>query len=272
MTTVFDLAGQAIQGARDYQEDFCDFAVAGSDSAIGPGIIRLEKEQELLAVLADGMGGHAGGAEASSLACQSFLAAYKGTKGMPQERLAAALAASNHAIAERIQRDMSLNGMGCTFLGVLFDAHGMRWISVGDSRLFLYRNGELIHINEDHSMAPILDKLVEQGKMIPDEAEHHPQRNHLRSALTGSQIDLIQLHDQSLPLDDNDWILVASDGILTLSEAEIEYLIEDNASGGSQCVVNAILKAVENAAAPYQDNTTIIAIRPGTRLTASASN
>lgn len=262
MMTVFDLAGQAIQGARDYQEDFCDFAVSGTDLKTGPGLICLKKEQELLTVLADGMGGHAGGAEASSLACQSFIAAYKGTRGMPQERLAAALAASNHAIAERIQRDMSLNGMGCTFLGVLFDDEGMRWISVGDSRLFLYRNGELIHMNEDHSMAPVLDKLVEQGKMIPDDAQRHPQRNHLRSALTGSQIDLIQLHDQSLPLYKNDWVLVASDGILTLSEPEIEAIIEKHASGGCQFVVDAILKSIENAAAPYQDNTTIIAIRP----------
>ena len=174
MTTVYDLAGEAIQGARDYQEDFCDFAISGRDSAVAPGIIHLEDEQELLAVLADGMGGHAGGAEASSLACQSFIAAYKGTRGMPQERLAAALAACNHAIAKRVQLDMSLDGMGCTFLGVLLDANGMRWISVGDSRLYLYRNGKLEHINEDHSMAPILDKLVEQGKMVADEAEHHP--------------------------------------------------------------------------------------------------
>ncbi len=262
MTSKFDVAHNAIQGARDYQEDFCDVTIAGDPVSRADDIIEIGDSGELLAVLADGMGGHVGGAEASALACRSFMAAYKGTNGLPQERMAAALAACNHAIAERIQSHAALDGMGCTFLGVLFDSSGMRWISVGDSILYIYRNNLLWQLNEDHSMAPVLDKLVDQGKMDREEAVKHPQRHHLRSALTGSQIDLIQLRDQAMLLQEQDWILIASDGIQTLEPNEIEKIVEEYGQSGSRQVVAAILEAVDAAREPYQDNTSVIAISP----------
>ena len=116
--------------------------------------------------------------------------------------------------------------MGCTLVGVVVDPVGLRWVSVGDSRLFLFRKGELYQLNEDHSLAPMLDQLVEQGEMTREQALNHPRRHHLRSALTGEPIELIDLARERVGLHADDCIILASDGLDTLEPDEIADLIE----------------------------------------------
>ncbi len=255
----FDHASGAIRGARAHQEDACTFAVAPDG---GEGL--------LLAVLADGMGGHVGGARASDTACRAFVAACMAERGhgvgdgecVHGALLREALAASNRALGEETARDRSLEGMGCTMLAALFAPDGLRWISVGDSPLYLFRDGALLRLNEDHSLAPLLDQMVAQGEMRPEEALAHPQRHALRSALTGGEIELVDLHDAPLALGPEDWVIVASDGIHTLDDDAIAARIAASAGGGAEAVVAALLAGVEEMCAPYQDNTTVMAVRP----------
>ncbi len=262
MLTGFSYASQAIQGAREAQEDACAFA-----SVARAGTVPLRRQvaprsETLLAVLADGMGGHVGGAEASRTACEGFLAAYEGSDGAPRSRLAGALNASNRAISAALARDRSLDGMGCTLIGAAFTPDGLSWVSVGDSPLFLFREDKLYQLNEDHSLAPVLDRLAAQGQMTTVEAESHPRRHFLRAALTGSTIELVDLSTTVLPLRAGDWVVLASDGIEVLSHDELADTLASHSSGGPEGLAQLILSAIEAKADPGQDNATVMAVQP----------
>ena len=192
-------ASEAIVGARDYQEDFCLFSFADG----GPVDERTGETGagELVAVLADGMGGHVAGERASKTVCASFADAYASNRIAPPERLSTALSACNDSLASAIAQDQSLDGMGCTLVGVAFGERGMRWVSVGDSHLYLFRDRKLYLLNEDHSMAPVIDGMVSQGLLGNEEARKHPRRHMLRSALTGGDIELIEIGSKLLPLE-----------------------------------------------------------------------
>ena len=263
----FEHASGAIIGCRTTQEDVCAFALLnGQASALTGQTVSLdslgEGSSELLAVLADGMGGHVGGAKASSLACQEFIADYSDRTGPTSDRLMNALEVSNQAIEIQVTMDRRLVGMGCTLIGATFRDNSLRWVSVGDSLIYLIRDGVLHHLNEDHSLAPVLDQLVIDGEMSAYEAKCHPRRNALRSAVTGSTLDLVDLKDEPLPLQSDDIVVIASDGILSIPERQIVDLVEENRAVGAEAMVDALLAAVELAQDPFQDNTTLMIVRP----------
>jgi len=148
--------------------------------------------------------------------------------------------------------------MGCTLVGVVLNEKGLEWISVGDSPLWLYHAEQLHRLNADHSMMPILQKQVERGVLTFKEAVEHPNRHLLPSALIGSQIDLIDRSIMPLKLFPGDRILLASDGILTLSEQEISQILSESLSAPK--LVNKLLTAVEKKGKPGQDNTTVLVV------------
>lgn len=257
--SAFEHASRATKGARSYQEDTALFwsgpEVAHSERAAnGDGAT-------VLAVLADGMGGHAGGALASRMACETFVKAYAGQDGSNRERLVEALTAANQAIADTVDADPMLAGMGSTLVGVAFGAEGIEWVSVGDSPLMLYRRGEIALLNEDHSLAPELDRLVAAGAISPEDAKRDPRRHMLRSAVTGDDIDLVDLSRRPLRIEPGDYIILASDGLQTLEPAEIERIVAAYAEDGAVAVANALIRAVEGLKDPHQDNATVIAVR-----------
>ena len=212
----FEYASRASKGARSYQEDA---AVVRAGAGDGPPRRRHGERPQLTAVLADGMGGHAGGALASCTACTIFLRAYETSAGDVPARLDEALQLANAAIADCVEENPALNGMGCTLIGTTFGAAGVEWVSVGDSPLFLVRRGEIVLLNEDHSLAPEIDKLAAAGKISWEEAKTDPRRHFLRSALTGTEIDLIDRSRRPLALEPGDVVILASDGIHTLGHA-----------------------------------------------------
>jgi protein phosphatase len=258
----FDHACRATQGARSYQEDqalvWSPPAEARDDGETAlrpPG-------GELLAVLADGMGGHAGGAVASRTACESFIEAYSRHSGPVRDRLLAGLAAANAAIAETVDRDPTLSGMGSTLVGAAFGAGGVEWVSVGDSPLLLYRRGEVALLNEDHSLAPELDRMAAAGRISAEEARRDPRRHMLRSAVTGDEIELVDLSRRPLVIEPGDYIVLASDGLQTLDCREIARIITAYAADGADAVSAALIRAVEALRDPHQDNATVLTIRP----------
>jgi protein phosphatase len=151
--------------------------------------------------------------------------------------------------------------MGCTLIGARFGAPGLEWVSVGDSPLFLVRDGEIALLNEDHSLAPEIDKLAAAGKITWAEARSNPRRHYLRSAVTGDELDMIDRSRRPLPLEAGDVVIVASDGIQTLETRDIERIVSAAAGEGADAIADALLAAVADADDPYQDNTTIIAVR-----------
>lgn len=250
----------ASQGARGYQEDAS--AVWSRESTH----VRQESSAScdapaLIAVLADGMGGHIGGALASRTICSAFLGAFTmEASGPVLDRLQAALSAANGAVAERVVENASLSGMGATLVGVTFGADGAEWVSVGDSPLYLIRRGEIARLNEDHSLAPMLDRMVADGRLSAAQAKSDPRRHYLRAAVSGEELDLIDISRRPLLLEDDDVIVVASDGIHTLDDEVIARLVTEHFAEGPDATAGALIRAVDRAGDAFQDNTTVVVV------------
>ncbi|MEL6289904.1 MAG: protein phosphatase 2C domain-containing protein [Pseudomonadota bacterium] len=253
-------ASEAIVGARGHQEDYSLFVFAEGgpqDTATGE-----RGAGELLAVLADGMGGHVAGETASRTGCAHFAESYIALRAEPRERLTSALDAANASLASAINADGALDGMGCTIVGAAFGERGLRWISVGDSPLYLYRERALYRLNEDHSMAPVVDDMADRGLLGREAAVRDPRRHMLRSALTGVEIDLVDIGEKLLVLEPGDLVLLASDGLDVLSHRRIAEIIATHADGDPAEIVALLIDAVEAHGAPDQDNTTVMAVQP----------
>jgi len=255
----FQHASRASQGARPYQED-ASAVWPGPGEVTASGADGPPDGTDLVAILADGMGGHAGGALASSTICEKFLSSFIAAAGAGRSRLKPSLAAANDGIRDKVSVNPQLAGMGATLVGATLGDAGLSWISVGDSPMYLYRAGELVQLNEDHSLAPVIDRLVEQGKLTVEEARNDPRRHYLRSAVTGDEIDLVDAPERPLELAPGDIVVMSSDGIHTLPQDTIRDIVASYAPNGPEAIADALIRAVTEANEPHQDNTTVIVV------------
>jgi protein phosphatase len=245
-------ASKSIQGGRDYQEDECTFSA----------LPERDGEAAILAVLADGMGGHAGGAVASGVATQSFVESFMAGEGEMAERLRQSLIAANDAVAARSENDPDVTGMGCTMVGLVARAGQLDWISVGDSPLWLYSAGALQRLNEDHSMMPVLQARVSRGELTASALSSHPSRNALRSAVVGEDIPLVDLATMPLQAGADDVLVLASDGLCSLTDEQIAAILHQSAGADAQTIADRLVGAVDRLGLPDQDNTTVVVLRP----------
>ena len=247
MTQTPDIAARQSPGARSYQEDCLGHArTAGGRTVL---------------VLADGMGGHVGGKVASALAVREALAVLVADPREPGLVLSEALEAANNAIADAAEADRRLADMGTTLVCAIEEDGRLYWISVGDSHLYLHRNGVLTKLNADHSMYPVLERMVRDGEIDAAEAARDPRRNMLRSAVTGGEIELVDLLSEGRDLNLGDVLLLASDGLDTLPPEEIAFHINEAASGPLDRAAAGLIGAVEAAGVPNQDNTSVLLAR-----------
>ena len=247
-------AAQQIPGGREYQED--DYGL------IEPGDPDADRSEVLL--IADGMGGHVSGDTASRMVVKTFVETYHSTDGPVPDRLRTCLNAANDALAEAIKENPELGGMGSTVVAAVVSQHGLDWISVGDSPLWLFRDGKLRRLNADHSMAPVLANLVAVGRMTEEEAATDSKRHALRSAVMGDEIYLIDVSSQPVAIRKSDCLLLASDGLMTLEEVEIAGILQDMQDATLSEGVEVLIHAVEKAGKPNQDNTTVLLYTPET--------
>jgi len=187
-----------------------------------------------LAVVADGMGGYEGGQEASRLAVETLMAVYRDSAGNdPQQALVEALQSAHEHIREYSVAHPELRGMGTTCTaaaivrstveGAQYDA--LYYVHVGDTRLYLIRDGQITRVTRDHSY---VGRLLEAGMISEEEAEKHPQRNILTAAL-GTNPDLIM--DSPVnpePLRPEDVLLICTDGLWgQMRDAEILSAVQN---------------------------------------------
>ncbi|TNF98437.1 MAG: hypothetical protein EP297_08030 [Gammaproteobacteria bacterium] len=248
----FDIVGDQIDGARDYQEDAFLITNMG----------KTEEDQKALVVVADGMGGHAAGNVASNMAVQAFNKHF--TSNFPVDNqsdipdlMRVAVIKANDGIKETVSETAALAGMGCTMVGIFLSEGKVWWASVGDSHLYLIRDGSIQKLNADHSYGGFLDRMAAEGKHI--EPDPSISRNMLMSALTGGEIAEIDVSEEPVSLNPNDSLLVASDGLDTLIRDDI--IKHSDASADAKETTTTLLQAVTDFGRPRQDNTTVVNIR-----------
>lgn len=161
-----------------------------------------------LLAIADGMGGHAAGEVAASLAIEQIVSLEDG----PRSRdllvdLRDAVRRANAAIRERVQKDSDVDGMGTTLTALLFEDRRVGVAHVGDSRAYLLRDGSLTQITKDDT---VVQSLVDEGRLTPQEALNHPQRSVVLKVLTGKPVEAsFEIRE----VDPGDRYLICSDGV-----------------------------------------------------------
>lgn len=212
----------------------------------------LARDGSILAIVADGMGGHAEGALASQLAANAFRDTFvpaHAQGGALRTAFEAALAAANRAVADAQRGHPEREGMGTTLLATHLSPKGLAWISVGDSLLLVEADGALRRLNEDHSMRAV-------------ENRGRASANMLRSAVSGVEIALVDCRPEPVRVGDQDRIIVASDGLLTLSMDLLAQTLAASRAAAPQALADRILALVAQEDAPRQDNCTVLVLQP----------
>ncbi len=167
-----------------------------------------------LLVVADGMGGAAAGDLASAVAIDTLRRIEGPTSGPEMLRvLGDAIHEANDRIADLVEADLTLDGMGTTLTGALFDGAELGLVHIGDSRAYLLRDGELTQLTHDHSW---VQSLVDEGKIGADEAAVHPHRSLLLKVLNGQPSNEPDLAMVSIRAGDR--LMFCSDGVCGLLE------------------------------------------------------
>ncbi|CCJ07516.1 PP2C family serine/threonine-protein phosphatase [Methylocystis sp. SC2] len=184
------------------------------------------RDDGALALVADGMGGHAAGEVASALALEVVRRVYYSLDRIPSEALRAAFDAANRAIFDYAAQHPDCAGMGttCTALGV---RDGLLWLAhVGDSRAYLMRDGRLTQLSDDQTLHA---QLVRDGVMSPEDAGKGAGSNVILQAL-GTRLDVEPtIWMEGLPLRQGDIMVLCSDGLTNLvSDARIAELVSKN--------------------------------------------
>ncbi len=240
-----------------------DYIGKRSEQQDAAGSARLnDRAASHLLVLADGVGGQTGGATASRIAVDTLLnAAASGTfdKGSRQrEALGETLEELNDRVRAEITAKPNLDGMATTLVAAIASEDTLQWVSIGDSHLYLFRDGKLRKLNEDHSLATL---MVKSGKHAPDDPALDEFRNVIASAVSGEEIKYIDLPEQPVRLQRGDIVLLASDGLDTLPTKKVEALVSELANAPPQKIAAILLSAVETERQPRQDNTTVVVAR-----------
>ncbi|HTA14977.1 MAG TPA: Stp1/IreP family PP2C-type Ser/Thr phosphatase [Solirubrobacteraceae bacterium] len=229
------------------------------------GLQRRANEDSLLVrsplfVVADGMGGAQAGEVASHIAVETFRAGLQDGSD-PERSLVHQVEQANAHINELSHQSPEHAGMGTTITVAYVGEQDVSIAHVGDSRAYCHRDGELLRLTDDHSL---VDELIRQGKLTPEEAEEHPQRSVITRAL-GPEAT-VEVDVRSFRGRPDDVYLLCSDGLTTmLGEAELLELLSAHTSLHDS---GEALIAAANAAGG-KDNITVVLLRLEEVLTAA---
>ena len=203
-------------------------------------------------VVADGMGGAQAGEVASQVAAEAFEPGNTRDEG-PEAYLRGVAESANARIHELSQEDSSRSGMGTTLTAVLVSGDEISIAHVGDSRAYLWRDGELKRLTSDHSL---VEELRRQGRLTESQAAEHPQRSIITRAL-GPEPN-VEVDTMSYPARPGDVFLLCSDGLTTmLPEERIAQLLEQNRD--LRAAGKALIREANEAGG--RDNITAVAFR-----------
>jgi len=235
--------------------------VLGLRSAIGSDVGRRRTSNQdsgatsaRLLVVADGMGGHAHGEIASSVTVSALTEL---DARLPQDlvgldlaaEMSGALVDATERLGQRAEQDPDTRGMGTTVVSLLLSGEHLALAHIGDSRIYRLRDGELSQLTHDHTM---VQQLVDEGQITPEEALTHPRRSVLMRALSTDHppepdLDRVEIHA-------GDRFLLCSDGVTAVLDDEA--LREQTATGEPEEVVARLIELANERGGP--DNITAI--------------
>ena len=219
------------------------------------GLVREHNEDSFLLrtplfAVCDGMGGHAAGEVASSIAVKVI--GEEAPNTADDVLLGAAIEAANQAVIEAPQKGIGKPGMGSTASAIFIEGNQMAVAHVGDSRIYLLHHGTLVRVTHDHSY---VEELVDSGQITADEARNHPSRSVVTRAL-GSDPEMYADHF-TLEVSDGDRIILCSDGLSSMIlDDEIESIAVSNIT--PQNAADSLVSAALTAGGA--DNITVIVV------------
>jgi protein phosphatase len=227
--------------------------IAKSDT----GRQRRENEDSALAqapvfVVADGMGGAQAGEVASQIAVEAFKRGLPDS-GTPEQRLVSRVQEANRRIFDVSRSERERAGMGTTLTAAYLDDSNLTIAHVGDSRAYLFRNGSLKRLTQDHSL---VDELVRRGKLTEEQAAEHPQRSIITRAL-GPEPE-VEVDTWTYPVRPDDVLMLCSDGLTSMiSEDRVGEILasSDSLNAAAQALID------EANAAGGRDNITVVLFR-----------
>ena len=235
--------------------------ISGSNSFISwgarsdVGLVREHNEDSFLLrtplfAVCDGMGGHAAGEVASSIAVKVI--GEEAPNTADDVLLGAAIEAANQAVIEAPQKGIGKPGMGSTASAIFIEGNQMAVAHVGDARIYLLHHGTLVRVTHDHSY---VEELVDSGQITADEARNHPSRSVVTRAL-GSDPEMYADHF-TLEVSDGDRIILCSDGLSSMIlDDEIESIAVSNIT--PQNAADSLVSAALTAGGA--DNITVIVV------------
>lgn len=233
-------------GARSNQED-----------AFGISDLHAKQmdEKGMLFILADGMGGMANGEVASTstvISCLQFFDQITSDSVEEADKWIEDMAYfANEKTIEAMKENAGLGG--ATLVGLHINPmKKASWVTVGDSHLYLYRNGELKLLNQEHIFMNTLNELVRRGEIAQEDADRHPKRKALTSFIGKPEMEEID-KGEIAELSGGDWLLLMSDGIFgTITDEEIKNALQSGA-GKAALQISMLIEAKQKI---NQDNYT----------------
>lgn len=229
----------------------------------------LRNRRGALAIVADGMGGHAAGEVASQMAVDVVGREYYESKGDPREALIDAFREANARIFETARGTAHMHGMGTTCCALAICRDEAFSANVGDSRLYLVRSGQIYLMTADDSA---VQDMVARGLLTSAEARHHADRNVILRALGTHDCVAVAAWVKPLPVRDGDVFLLCSDGlhdqvedqeicdIVTrhdVTAASVALVERARARGGADNISVAIVRLLPPGSRPDDDTQTV---------------
>jgi protein phosphatase len=218
------------------------------------GLVRANNEDSVYAgarllALADGMGGHAAGEVASQLMIAALAHLDDDEPGDDLLRkLETAVYEGNAAIAEHVEAEPELDGMGTTLTAILFAGRKLGLVHIGDSRAYLMRDDQLTQITRDDTF---VQSLVDEGRITPEQAHSHPQRSLIMRALTGNEVEPTLTVREARA---GDRYLLCSDGLSdVVSDETIANALRE---GGQDECADRLIELALRSGGP--DNVTVV--------------
>ncbi len=216
-----------------------------------------------ISVLCDGMGGLVGGQKASALCSSIVYNTFHSNiefPSIPAFYKSVIFQADEEVKTMKNDRETQILGAGTTLVSVVIDDDRLYWASVGDSRIYIIRNNEILCITKDHNFLMLLNEKVRRGEITQEEADNNPKREALISYIGIGGVRYVDMNSKGFHLLDGDYIVLCSDGLYrSVSEDEIKQAV-CNFGNETQQAAETLTNLALSKNLKNQDNTSVVVI------------